>query len=161
MHWELHPTERPAHSQIPWFWIPESEIYPQLISIATVSEFIPELRRVAGFGLDDMFKVVITSSCLNPQLHACRKVARMSHYDRNSTDVRSFSVFRRVWPILSFADFPYGQLHVGDSYFFWEGCGQSRLRIADLNRLNTQTGNRGTCMIETASLARPLHCVSQ
>lgn len=79
MHWELHPTERPAHSQIPWFWVPASEIYPQLISIATVSEVIPELRRAAGESLDAMFQVLPISNRIDTQLLTFRRGARNLH----------------------------------------------------------------------------------
>ena len=54
MHWELHPTERPAHSQIPWFWVPEKEIFPQLIHIATASELVSKLRELANESLNAM-----------------------------------------------------------------------------------------------------------
>jgi len=71
MHWELHPTERPAHSQIPWFWVPESEIFPQLISIATATEIVLQLRRVAEETLDAMSQVTLIRERLSKEV--CRE----------------------------------------------------------------------------------------
>ena len=62
MHWELHPTERPAHPQIPWFWVLEKEVYPQLKHISTVPDLIPELRKLPNETVDSMFKVSRTEA---------------------------------------------------------------------------------------------------
>lgn len=57
MHWEIHPTERPAYPQIPWFWVLEKEVYPKLIHINTTRDLVSDLKSISEESVQAMFEV--------------------------------------------------------------------------------------------------------